>query len=146
MMYLLSIVLANILITFHLCLWKDIVYYTELLQIFGDICLKATPLLCFSWGRPQPIYTNCSVCLEMSATHTRTRTKAAIKRSGLTPGTRLGTLWLSSWGIFIFTWLALAKLGSSVSLLNPNIRSKSLLQLLQGQSADSSLRLYPLEM
>lgn len=143
-MYLLSISLATVLIIplaiKWLCpyLWKDVVYCTELLRILVKFVSRR---------RRRPFFFVLDRFLEQSAANPhklflvfgneRHTYEQADKRSNkianalqCQPGYRAGdtvALFMGNEPAFIFTWLALAKLGSPVSLLNHNIRSKSLL-------------------
>lgn len=143
-MYLLSITLATILITplaiKWLCpyLWKDVVYCTELLRILVKFVSRR---------RRRPLFFALDRFLEQTAANPhklflvfgneRHTYEQADKRSNKIAralqsqvGYKAGdtvALFMGNEPAFIFTWLALAKLGSPVSLLNHNIRSKSLL-------------------
>lgn len=143
-MYLLSITLASILIIplaikwFCPHLWKDVVYCTELLRILVTFVSRR---------RRRPLFFVLDRFLEQTAANPRKlflvfgnerhTYEHADKRSNQIanalrsrPGYQAGdtvALFMGNEPAFIFTWLALAKLGSPVSLLNHNIRSKSLL-------------------
>lgn len=143
-MYLLSITLASILIfplaIKWLCpnLWKDVVYCTELLRILVKFVSRR---------RRRPLFFVLDRFLEQTAANPhklflvfgneRHTYEQADKRSNKIAnalqsqaGYKAGdtvALFMGNEPAFIFTWLALAKLGSPVSLLNHNIRSKSLL-------------------
>lgn len=143
-MYFLSITLASILIVPLVmkwvcpCLWKDVVYCTELLRILAKFVARR---------RRRPPFFVLDRFLEQSAAdphklflvfgNERHTYEQADKRSNqianalqCQQGYRAGdtvALFMGNEPAFIFTWLALAKLGSPVSLLNHNIRNKSLL-------------------
>ncbi|XP_075903971.1 long-chain fatty acid transport protein 2 [Nelusetta ayraudi] len=143
-MYLLSITLATILIIplaikwFCPHLWKDVVYCTELLRILVTFVSRR---------RRRPLFFVLDRFLEQTAAnphrlflvfgnerhtyeHADRRSNQIANALRSQPGYRAGdtvALFMGNEPAFIFTWLALAKLGSPVSLLNHNIRSKSLL-------------------
>lgn len=143
--YLLSLVLASIIIIIPFALkilrpflWIDLVYCWRLLRI----------LLTFSSRRRRkPSFFVLDRFLEQTAANPdklfivfenqrysyintdkiSNKTANALQSQ---PGYKAGdnvALFMGNEPAFIFTWLALAKLGSSVSLLNQNIRNKSLL-------------------
>lgn len=143
-MYLLSITLASFLVVplavraFCPFLWKDFVYCAELLRIL---------LRFVSRRRRRPLFFVLDRFLEQTAANPhklflvfgneRHTYESADKRSNQIANALRGqagyqagdtvALFMGNEPAFIFTWLALAKLGSPVSLLNHNIRSKSLL-------------------
>ncbi|XP_056134711.1 long-chain fatty acid transport protein 2 [Lampris incognitus] len=144
-MYVISILLAT-LITIPLVLkiifpyfWKDVFYAVELLRISVTF---------FSRRRRKPSFFVLDRFLEQAAAHPdrlfivsenehysyRDSDKRSNKianallksHSEYKPGDTVA-LFMGNQPAFLFTWLALAKLGSPVALLNYNIRSKSLL-------------------
>lgn len=143
-LYLISIIISTILIipfvlkTFSPLLWMDIVYCGDLLRILVTFVSRR---------RRKPFFFVLDRFLEQTAANPdklfvvfeneRYSYSDADKRSNRTanalrshPGYKAGetvALFMGNEPGFIFTWLALAKLGSPVSLLNHNIRSKSLL-------------------
>lgn len=143
-MYLLSITLASVLLIplaiKWACpyLWKDVVYCTELLRILAKFVSRR---------RRRPLFFVLDRFLEQSAANPyklflvfgneRHTYEQADRRSnkianalqchaGYQAGDTVA-LFMGNEPAFVFTWLALAKLGSPVSLLNHNIRSRSLL-------------------
>lgn len=143
-MYLLSITLASILIIplaikwFCPYLWKDVVYCTELLRILVTFVSRR---------RRRPLFFVLDRFLEQTTAnphklflvfgnerhtydHADKRSNKIANALRSQPGYQAGdtvALFMGNEPAFVFTWLALAKLGSPVSLLNHNIRSKSLL-------------------
>ncbi|XP_040891760.1 very long-chain acyl-CoA synthetase [Toxotes jaculatrix] len=143
-MYLISVLLASILIipftlkTFYPYLWKDILYVGDLLRIIVRFVSRR---------RRRPFFFVLDRFLEQSAAqpdkpfivfeNERYSYAYSDKRSNQTanalqahPGFKAGdtvALFMGNEPAFMFTWLALAKLGSPVALLNHNIRTKSLL-------------------
>ncbi|XP_035508289.1 very long-chain acyl-CoA synthetase-like [Morone saxatilis] len=143
-MYLLSILLASILIipfalkTFCPYIWVDMLYCTDLLRILVRFVSRR---------RRRPLFFVLDRFLEQTAAHPDKlfivfenegySYKYTDKRSNKTanalqshPGYKVGdtvALFMGNEPAFMFTWLALAKLGSPVALLNHNIRNKSLL-------------------
>lgn len=143
-LYLISTILSTILIipfalkTFSPLLWMDIVYCGDLLRILVTFVSRR---------RRKPFFFVLDRFLEQTAANPdklfvvfeneRYTYSDADKRSNKTanalrshPGYKAGetvALFMGNEPGFMFTWLALAKLGSPVSLLNHNIRSKSLL-------------------
>uniref|UniRef100_A0A8P4FXD4 long-chain-fatty-acid--CoA ligase n=1 Tax=Dicentrarchus labrax TaxID=13489 RepID=A0A8P4FXD4_DICLA len=143
-MYLLSIILASILIipfalkTFCPYLWVDILYCKDLLRILVKFVSRR---------RRRPLFFVLDRFLEQTAAHpdklfivfenegysykyTDTRSNKTANALQSHPGYKVGdtvALFMGNEPAFMFTWLALAKLGSPVALLNHNIRNKSLL-------------------
>ena len=143
-MYLFSFLVASVLITplalktFCPYLWMDLLYCRDLLFIL---------LTYVSRQRRRPFFFVLDRFLEQTAAHPdktfvvfenesytyadadKISNKTARALQAL-PGYKAGdtvAVLLGNEPAFIFTWLALAKLGSPVSFLNQNIRSKSLL-------------------
>nr|XP_046248188.1 very long-chain acyl-CoA synthetase [Scatophagus argus] len=142
--YLLSVIFAGILIipfalkTFSPFLWMDVLYFRDLLRILVTFVSRR---------RRRPFFFVLDRFLEQTAanpdklfivfenegysyTHTDKRSNKIANALQSHPGFKAGdtvALFMGNEPAFLFTWLALAKLGSPVSLLNPNIRSKSLL-------------------
>lgn len=143
-MYLFSFVVASVLITplalktFCPFLWMDLLYCRDLLLIL---------LTYVSRRRKRPFFFVLDRFLEQTAANPdktfvvfenesysyadadKTSNKTANALQAL-PGYKAGdtvALFMGNEPAFIFTWLALTKLGSPVSFLNQNIRSKSLL-------------------
>ncbi|XP_049458450.1 very long-chain acyl-CoA synthetase [Epinephelus fuscoguttatus] len=142
--YLFSVILATILITpFALktlspYLWMDILYFGDLLRILVKFVSRR---------RRRPFFFVLDRFLEQTAAHPHKpfivfenenySYTSTDKRSNKTanalqshPGYKAGdtvALFMGNEPAFMFTWLALAKLGSPVALLNHNIRTKSLL-------------------
>uniref|UniRef100_A0A8C2WY52 long-chain-fatty-acid--CoA ligase n=1 Tax=Cyclopterus lumpus TaxID=8103 RepID=A0A8C2WY52_CYCLU len=119
-------------------LWMDVLYFGDLLRILVKFVSRR---------RKRPLFFVLDRFLEQTAAHPH-KTFVAFedesysytytdKRSDKTanalraqPGYRAGdtvALFMGNEPAFMFTWLALAKLGSPVALLNHNIRTKSLL-------------------
>lgn len=143
-MYLWSFIVASVLITplalktFCPFLWLDLLYCRDLLSIF---------LTYASRRRRRPFFFVLDRFLEQTAAHPdktfvvfentsytytdadRISNKVAKALQAL-PGYNAGdtvALFMGNEPAFMFTWLALTKLGSPVAFLNQNIRSKSLL-------------------
>lgn len=143
-MYLFSFIVASVLITplalktFCPFLWMDLLYCRNLLLIFVTYVSRR---------RRRPFFFVLDRFLEQTAanpdktfvvfenksyTYTdadRISNKTANALQAL-PGYKAGdtvALFVGNEPAFMFTWLALTKLGSPVSFLNQNIRSKSLL-------------------
>ncbi|XP_055363142.1 long-chain fatty acid transport protein 2 isoform X2 [Betta splendens] len=144
LLYVLSVILSSVLIilfalkTYYPYLWMDILYVGELLWILATFT---------SMRRRRPLFLAVDRFAEQTAAHpdrtfvvfenqTYSYT-AADKRSnkianalqslcGYTSGDTVA-LFMGNEPAFMFTWLALAKLGSPVALLNQNIRNKCLL-------------------
>ncbi|XP_056230545.1 long-chain fatty acid transport protein 2 isoform X2 [Seriola aureovittata] len=143
-MFIISVILATILITpFALktlspYLWMDILYFGDLLRIFVRFVSRR---------RRRPLFFVLDRFLEQAAalphkpfivfeneiysyTHTDKRSNQVANALRAQRGYRAGdtvALFMGNEPAFLFTWLALAKLGSPVALLNHNIRTKSLL-------------------
>ncbi|KAL7406364.1 hypothetical protein ABVT39_018686 [Epinephelus coioides] len=142
--YLFSVILATILITpFALktlspYLWMDILYFWDLLRILVKFVSRR---------RRRPFFFVLDRFLEQTAAHphkpfivfenenysytfTDKRSNKTANALQSHPGYKAGdtvALFMGNEPAFMFTWLALAKLGSPVALLNHNIRTKSLL-------------------
>ncbi|XP_070764986.1 long-chain fatty acid transport protein 2-like [Enoplosus armatus] len=142
--YLISVLLASILIiplalkTFSPYLWMDILYFRDLLRILVKFVSRR---------RRRPLFFVLDRFLEQTAAHpdklfvvfgnesysykyTDTRSNKTANALQSQPGYKAGdtvALFMGNEPTFMFTWLALAKLGSPVALLNHNIRAKSLL-------------------
>ncbi|XP_003969920.2 very long-chain acyl-CoA synthetase-like [Takifugu rubripes] len=124
--------------TFSPFLWMDLLYCRDLLSIF----------LTYVWRRRRrPLFLVLDRFLEQAAAHPN-KTLVVFEKQRYTyadadrissktanalraqPGYKAGdavALFMGNEPAFMFTWLALTKLGSPVSFLNHNIRSKSLL-------------------
>ncbi|XP_041713553.1 very long-chain acyl-CoA synthetase isoform X1 [Coregonus clupeaformis] len=143
-MYLVSILFASLAVTplvlktFFPYFWKDAFYLADLVRILLKFVLRR---------RRKPLFLVLDRFLEQSAAHAdrpfivfenktysyqdtdRRSNKIANalqRHSELRPGDTVA-LFMGNEPAFIFTWLALAKLGCPVALLNHNIRSRSLL-------------------
>ncbi|XP_054467913.1 long-chain fatty acid transport protein 2 [Anoplopoma fimbria] len=142
--YLISVVLASALIipfalqTLSPYLWMDLLYLRDLLRILVRFALRR---------RRRPLFFVLDRFVEQTAAHPhklfvafeneKYSYSSTDKRSNKTanalrthPGYGSGdtvALFMGNEPAFLFTWLALAKLGSPVALLNHNIRTKSLL-------------------
>lgn len=142
--YLFSVILATILITpFALktlspYLWMDILYFGDLLRILVKFVSRR---------RRRPFFFVLDRFLEQTTAHphkpfivfenenysytfTDKRSNKTANALQSHPGYKAGdtvALFMGNEPAFMFTWLALAKLGSPVALLNHNIRTKSLL-------------------
>ncbi|XP_032368878.1 very long-chain acyl-CoA synthetase [Etheostoma spectabile] len=143
-MYLISVFLASILIipfalkTLFPYLWMDILYFGDLLRILVKFVSRR---------RRRPSFFVLDRFLEQTAAHPdkpfivfendnysytdtdkrSNKTANALQaHPGYNPGDTVA-LFMGNEPAFLFTWLALAKLGSPVALLNHNIRAKSLL-------------------
>lgn len=144
LVYLISVVLASVLIipvalrTLSPYLWMDVLYFGDLLRILVKFVSRR---------RRRPLFFVLDRFLEQTAsqpdkifiafenesysytyTDKRSNKTADALRShpGYEPGDTVA-LFMGNEPAFMFTWLALAKLGSPVALLNHNIRTKSLL-------------------
>ncbi|XP_034076951.1 very long-chain acyl-CoA synthetase-like [Gymnodraco acuticeps] len=144
MMYLISVILASIFIipfaikTLSPYLWLDILYLKDLLRILVTFVSRR---------RRRPFFFVLDRFLEQTAahpdksfivfenehfsySHTDRRSNKTANALLSQPGYKAGdtvALFMGNEPAFMFTWLALAKLGSPVALLNHNIRTKSLL-------------------
>uniref|UniRef100_A0A673X0F9 long-chain-fatty-acid--CoA ligase n=1 Tax=Salmo trutta TaxID=8032 RepID=A0A673X0F9_SALTR len=143
-MYLVSILFASLAITplvlkmFFPYIWKDAFYLANLVRTLLKFVLRR---------RRKPLFLVLDRFLEQSVAHAdrpfivfenktysyldtdRRSNKIANalqRHSKLRPGDTVA-LFMGNEPAFIFTWLALAKLGCPVALLNYNIRSRSLL-------------------
>ena len=142
--YLISVIFASILIIpFALkilspYLWMDILYLGDLVRILVTFVSRR---------RRRPFFFVLDRFLEQTAahpdklfivfenenfsySHTDKRSNKIANALQAQPGYRAGdsvALFMGNEPAFMFTWLALAKLGSPVALLNHNIRTKSLL-------------------
>uniref|UniRef100_UPI0037E71982 long-chain fatty acid transport protein 2-like n=1 Tax=Semicossyphus pulcher TaxID=241346 RepID=UPI0037E71982 len=143
-MLLISVILASILLipfalkTFSPYVWMDILYFRDLLRILVRFVSRR---------RSRPLFFVLDRFLEQTAAHpdkqfivfgdesytyasTNKRSNKIAQALQSQPGYKAGdtvALFMGNEPAFIFTWLALAKLGSPVALLNHNIRTKSLL-------------------
>ncbi|XP_071345127.1 long-chain fatty acid transport protein 2 [Trachinotus anak] len=143
-MYIISVILATILITpfalktFSPYLWMDVLYFGELLRILVKFVSRR---------RRRPPFFVLDRFLEQTAAlphkpfivfeserysfaHTDRRSNKVANALRAQSGYKAGdtvALFMGNEPAFMFTWLALAKLGSPVALLNHNIRTKSLL-------------------
>ncbi|KAK5935535.1 hypothetical protein CgunFtcFv8_020890 [Champsocephalus gunnari] len=144
MMYLISVILASIFIipfaikTLSPYLWLDILYLKHLLRILVTFVSRR---------RRRPFFFVLDRFLEQTAAHpdksfivfenehfsysyTDRRSNKTANALLSQPGYKAGdtvALFMGNEPAFMFTWLALAKLGSPVAFLNHNIRTKSLL-------------------
>uniref|UniRef100_A0A667WWQ2 long-chain-fatty-acid--CoA ligase n=1 Tax=Myripristis murdjan TaxID=586833 RepID=A0A667WWQ2_9TELE len=144
MMFVLSVFLASLVIipfalkTFSPYLWMDILYIADLVRIMVKFVSRR---------RRRPLFFVLDRFLEQTAAHPDKRfivfenesysfmdadrrsnkiANALQASSKYEPGCTVA-LFMGNEPAYMFTWLALAKLGSPVALLNHNIRSKSLL-------------------
>lgn len=143
-MYFISIIFASLLVlplAIKTCsphLWADILYFRDLLRILVRFVSRR---------RRRPLFFVLDRFLEQTTAHPdkpfivfedeRYTYSGADKKSNkianallAQPGYAAGdtvALFMGNEPAFMFTWLALAKLGSPVALLNHNIRTKSLL-------------------
>ncbi|XP_034428897.1 very long-chain acyl-CoA synthetase-like [Hippoglossus hippoglossus] len=143
-LYVVSVLFASILIvpfaikTFCPYLWKDLQYFVVLLRILVKFASRR---------RRRPLFSVLDRFLEQSAAHkdkpfivfgedsfsysvTDERSNKVANALRAHPGFTAGdtvALFMGNEPAFLITWLALAKLGSPVALLNHNIRTKSLL-------------------
>ncbi|XP_074523236.1 long-chain fatty acid transport protein 2-like [Halichoeres trimaculatus] len=142
--YAISILLASFLMipfalkTFFPYIWFDLLYFRDLLRILVRFVSRR---------RKRPLFFVLDRFLEQTAAHpdklfivfgdesftyasTDKRSNkiahALQDQSGYKAGDTVA-LFMGNEPAFVFTWLALAKLGSPVALLNHNIRTKSLL-------------------
>lgn len=144
LLYVISVILASILIiplvlrTFYPYLWIDVLYCGELLRILATF---------ISRRRRRPLFFVLDRFLEQTAarthkpfivcgdetysyTSTDKRSNKIANALQAHPGYKAGdtvALFMGNQPAFMLTWLALAKLGSPVALLNHNIRTKCLL-------------------
>ncbi|XP_031702531.1 very long-chain acyl-CoA synthetase-like [Anarrhichthys ocellatus] len=144
LVYLISVVLASVLIipvalrTLSPYLWMDVLYFGDLLRILVKFVSRR---------RRRPLFFVLDRFLEQTAsqpdkifiafenesysyTYTDKRSNKTADALRSHPGYEAGdtvALFMGNEPAFMFTWLALAKLGSPVALLNHNIRTKSLL-------------------
>ncbi|KAM8895059.1 long-chain fatty acid transport protein 2-like [Spinachia spinachia] len=144
MEYLVSVVLGSVLIlpialrTFFPYLWMDLLYFGDLLRILAKFLSRRSrrPLF-FVLDRfleqtakhPHKIFVAFeSESYSYASTDRRSNQTANALQShpGYKPGDTVA-LFMGNEPAFMFTWLALAKLGSPVALLNHNIRTRSLL-------------------
>uniref|UniRef100_A0A3B4ZXM7 long-chain-fatty-acid--CoA ligase n=1 Tax=Stegastes partitus TaxID=144197 RepID=A0A3B4ZXM7_9TELE len=142
--FVISVIFASVLIvpfllkTFFPYVWMDVVYFGDLMSIVVKFVARR---------RRKPLFSVLDRFLEQTAAHPdkhfivfendRHSFSDADKRSNKIanalqshPGYEAGdtvALFTGNEPAFMFTWLALAKLGSPVALLNHNIRTKSLL-------------------
>uniref|UniRef100_A0A667WSG5 long-chain-fatty-acid--CoA ligase n=1 Tax=Myripristis murdjan TaxID=586833 RepID=A0A667WSG5_9TELE len=143
-MFVLSVFLASLVIipfalkTFSPYLWMDILYIADLVRIMVKFVSRR---------RRRPLFFVLDRFLEQTAAHPDKRfivfenesysfmdadrrsnkiANALQASSKYEPGCTVA-LFMGNEPAYMFTWLALAKLGSPVALLNHNIRSKSLL-------------------
>ncbi|KAM9410745.1 long-chain fatty acid transport protein 2-like [Pholidichthys leucotaenia] len=143
-MSLISVVLASILLaplalkTFRPRVWESIFYFGGLVVIMVRfVCRRRRRPLFFvldrfleqTAARPdKPFLVFGEESYTYAQTHRRSNKLANALRSH--PGYKAGdtaALFMGNEPAFMFTWLALAKLGSPVALLNHNIRAKCLL-------------------
>uniref|UniRef100_A0A8D3AT82 long-chain-fatty-acid--CoA ligase n=2 Tax=Scophthalmus maximus TaxID=52904 RepID=A0A8D3AT82_SCOMX len=143
-LFIISVVIASLLIipfaikTFRPYLWMDIVYFGVLLRILAKFVSRR---------RRRPLFFVLDRFLEQCAarpdktfvvfdgeSHSFARADARSNKVANALRTRPGfeagdtvALFMGNEPAFLFTWLALAKLGSPSALLNHNIRGKSLL-------------------
>lgn len=143
-LYVISVILASILIipfalkSFFPYLWVDVLYCGELLRIGATF---------ISRRRRRPLFFVLDRFSEQTAAHpdkpfivfdsetysytyTDKRSNRIANALQSHPGYKAGdtvALFMGNEPAFMFTWLALAKLGSPVALLNHNIRTKCLL-------------------
>ncbi|KAM9764865.1 long-chain fatty acid transport protein 2 [Menidia menidia] len=139
-----SILLATILITpfalktFYPYVWADVLYFVDLIRILVVFVARR---------RRKPLFFVLDRFLEQASASPdkafvvfgdeRFTYRCADKKSNRVsnallsqPGYKAGdtvALFMGNEPAFVFTWLALAKLGSPVAFLNSNIRAKSLL-------------------
>lgn len=143
-MYLLSIILATILVipftlkTFYPYVWMDILYFRDLLRILVRfVSRRRRRPLFFVLDRfleqrsahpdkPFIVFENEAYSYSYTDKRSDKTANALQAQSGYQAGDTVA-LFMGNEPAFMFTWLALAKLGSPVALLNHNIRSKSLL-------------------
>lgn len=142
--YLLSVILATILLipfamkTLCPLLWMDVLYFRDLIWIIVKFVRRR---------RRRPLFFVLDRFLEQTAanpdklfivfenqgysySYTEKRSNKIANALLSHPGYKAGdtvALFMGNEPAFMFTWLALAKLGSPVALLNHNIRTKSLL-------------------
>uniref|UniRef100_A0A7N8WKN5 long-chain-fatty-acid--CoA ligase n=1 Tax=Mastacembelus armatus TaxID=205130 RepID=A0A7N8WKN5_9TELE len=142
--YIISVILASIVIipfalkTFFPYLWMDFLYFGDLLRILVRFVSRRRRIPLFFAldrffeqtaahpDRPFIVFENESY----SYTYTDKRSNQIANALRSHPGYEAGgtvALFMGNEPAFMFTWLALAKLGSPVVLLNHNIRTKSLL-------------------
>uniref|UniRef100_A0A671XWV8 long-chain-fatty-acid--CoA ligase n=1 Tax=Sparus aurata TaxID=8175 RepID=A0A671XWV8_SPAAU len=144
LMYLLSIILATILVipftlkTFYPYVWMDILYFRDLLRILVRfVSRRRRRPLFFVLDRfleqrsahpdkPFIVFENEAYSYSYTDKRSDKTANALQAQSGYQAGDTVA-LFMGNEPAFMFTWLALAKLGSPVALLNHNIRSKSLL-------------------
>lgn len=139
-----SIILASLLIipfalkTFSPYVWMDIVYFGDLVRILVKFVARR---------RRRPLFFVLDRFLEQTEAHpdntfivfenesytyactdkkSNKIANALQSHAGYKGGDTVA-LFMGNEPTFLFTWLALAKLGSPVALLNHNIRTKSLL-------------------
>lgn len=142
--YLLSVILATFLIipitlkTFYPFLWMDIQYVAELLRILVRfISRRRRRPLFFALDRfsersaahphkPFIVFDNESFSYTYTERRSNKIANALQSHAGYNAGDTVA-LFMGNEPAFIFTWLALAKLGSPAALLNHNIRTKCLL-------------------
>uniref|UniRef100_A0A8C6PQ23 long-chain-fatty-acid--CoA ligase n=1 Tax=Nothobranchius furzeri TaxID=105023 RepID=A0A8C6PQ23_NOTFU len=143
-LYLISILLASIFIipfalkTFSPYVWMDFLYFGDLLRIlvtygarrrrrplffvldrFLEQTVACPDKLFIAFGDERHTYADADRKSNKIA-------RALQSQAGYTSGDTVA-LFMGNEPTFVFTWLALAKLGSPVALLNYNIRTKSLL-------------------
>uniref|UniRef100_A0A4W5KZV0 long-chain-fatty-acid--CoA ligase n=1 Tax=Hucho hucho TaxID=62062 RepID=A0A4W5KZV0_9TELE len=143
-MYLVSILFASLAITplvlktFFPYFWKDAFYLADLVRILLKFVLRRrrTPLFLVldrfleqsaaHADRPFIVFENKTYSYLDTDRRSNKIANALQRHSKLRPGDTVA-LFMGNEPAFIFTWLALAKLGCPVALLNHNIRSTSLL-------------------
>lgn len=142
--YLLSFILATILIvpfalrSFPPVLWADVVYFRDLLRILVTFVSRRRRRPLFfvldrfleqtaaSPDKPFIVFENEGYTYSHADKRSNKTANALRSHPGYTAGDTVA-LFMGNEPAFMFTWLALAKLGSPVALLNHNIRTKSLL-------------------
>ncbi|XP_041791939.1 very long-chain acyl-CoA synthetase [Chelmon rostratus] len=142
--YLLSFILATILIvpfalrSFSPVLWADVVYFRDLLRILVTFVSRRRRRPLFfvldrfleqtaaSPDKPFIVFENEGYTYSHADKRSNKTANALRSHPGYTAGDTVA-LFMGNEPAFMFTWLALAKLGSPVALLNHNIRTKSLL-------------------
>lgn len=143
-MFIISIILASIAVipfalkTFRPYLWMDILYFGDLLRIMATFVSRIRRNAFYSVldrfmeqtaAQPDKVFVvfNNDRHTYSDADRRSNKIANALQKDARFKAGATVALFMGNEPAFLFTWLALAKLGSAVALLNYNIRNKSLL-------------------